>query len=116
MDETVITTSPNGRDTAIITLPSTSSLPSLPSNLQQVVCSAASFGWAMTELLGRCYLSPYATGTLANSAQLWWKAITSGQVALDPNGAAPVELQKQADIWYSLYRKPPLMWKRRRVR
>ncbi len=266
MDETVITTSPNGQDAAIITIPSPSPLPTLPGNLHQVVCDAAAFGWAMTELLGRCYLlpeavpssldwsgahlvllqqiytprekiralmvyirdladtlglssctirpnandpdngrqyvdvleeliklycqhqpdpppnqatgptheqlrgkinerlfywdlqihdafqdrptvvpkaylvgrtlaalrwyigpqdqpidgtlvekicqeyipimapyvSPYATGALANSAQLWWKAISSGQVTLDPNGTAPVELQKQADIWFSL--------------
>ncbi len=48
------------------------------------------------------YVSPYATSAVANSAELWWKAIASGQVQADTNGDAPLELQKQADIWFSL--------------
>ncbi len=48
------------------------------------------------------YISPYATGAIANSAELWWKAISSGRMQLGLDGAAPVELQKQADIWFSL--------------
>jgi hypothetical protein len=48
------------------------------------------------------YISPYATRGVANSVELWWKAISSGQVQPGPDGAAPVELQKQADIWFSL--------------
>ena len=48
------------------------------------------------------YISPYATRAVANSAELWWKAISSGRVQIGPDGAAPVELQKQADIWFSL--------------
>src|SRR5579859_2102765 len=60
MDETVITTSttsPNGQDAAIISIPS----PAIPAlGLQQTVCDAAAFGWALTELLGRCYLLPEA--------------------------------------------------------
>lgn len=48
------------------------------------------------------YISPYATAALANSAGLWWKAISDGQVQIGPDGAAPLELQKQADIWFSL--------------
>lgn len=48
------------------------------------------------------YISPYATRAVANSVELWWKAISSGQVQPGPDGAAPVELQKQADIWFSL--------------
>ena len=60
MDETIVTTSntsPNGQDTAIIAIPS----PAIPAlSLQQTVCDAAAFGWAITELLGRCYLLPEA--------------------------------------------------------
>lgn len=48
------------------------------------------------------YISPYAAAALANSATLWWKTISSGQIQLGPDGAAPIELQKQADIWFSL--------------
>src|SRR6266849_897253 len=48
------------------------------------------------------YVSPYATAALANSVELWWKAISSGQVQLGPDGEAPPELKKQADIWFSL--------------
>lgn len=48
------------------------------------------------------YISPYAAGALANSAALWWKTISSGQIQLGPDGATPPELQKQADIWFSL--------------
>ena len=48
------------------------------------------------------YISSYATAALANSAALWWKAISSGQVQPDPDGTVPIELQKQADIWFSL--------------
>jgi hypothetical protein len=48
------------------------------------------------------YISPYATGALANSAELWWKAIASGQVQTGPDGTAPIELQQQADVWFSL--------------
>ena len=47
-------------------------------------------------------ISPYAAAALANSATLWWKAISSGQAQPDPDGTAPIELQKQADIWFSL--------------
>src|SRR5579863_2332000 len=53
MDETVITTSPNGQDATIIAIPS----PSAPAlSTQQTVCDAAAFGWGLVELLGRCYL------------------------------------------------------------
>ena len=48
------------------------------------------------------YISPYSTRALTNSAELWWKAIASGQVQPGADGMAPVELQKQADIWFSL--------------
>lgn len=48
------------------------------------------------------YVSAYATGALTNSARLWWKALSSKQVQFGPDGAAPPELQKQADIWFSL--------------
>lgn len=48
------------------------------------------------------YVSAYATAALANSANLWWKALSSKQVQLGPDGTAPTELQKQADIWFSL--------------
>jgi hypothetical protein len=48
------------------------------------------------------YVSPFTTGALANSIDPWWKAISGGQVQTDPDGVAPKELQKQADIWFSL--------------
>ncbi len=48
------------------------------------------------------YISPYATAGLANSVELWWKAISSGQVQPGPDGEAPPELKNQADIWFSL--------------
>jgi len=48
------------------------------------------------------YVSPYATAGLANSVELWWKAISSGQVPPGTDGEAPAELKKQADIWFSL--------------
>jgi len=48
------------------------------------------------------YISTFSTGALSNSLELWWKAISSGQVQPGPDGEAPLALQKQADIWYSL--------------
>jgi hypothetical protein len=48
------------------------------------------------------YISAYAPAALANSAELWWKAMTSGQVLLEPGGEVPIELQNQANIWFSL--------------
>ena len=47
-------------------------------------------------------ISPYATAGLANSVELWWKAISSGQVQPGTDGEAPTELKNQADIWFSL--------------
>jgi len=48
------------------------------------------------------YVSPFTTGALANSIDPWWKAISGGQVQAGTDGVAPRELQKQADIWFSL--------------
>ena len=56
MDETVITTSttsPNGQDVGINTVPSANTA---APDVQQTVCNAAAFGWAIVELLGRCFL------------------------------------------------------------
>jgi hypothetical protein len=58
MDERVTLPSLNERDAATMTPPS----PFTPArSLQQTVCDAGAFGWAITELLGRCYLLPEAT-------------------------------------------------------
>jgi hypothetical protein len=48
------------------------------------------------------YISTYAPAALANSAELWWKAIASREVQLEPDGEVPIELQNQANIWFSL--------------
>jgi hypothetical protein len=48
------------------------------------------------------YISPYAPAALANSAELWWKAIASRQVQPEPDGEVPIALRNQADIWFSL--------------
>jgi hypothetical protein len=48
------------------------------------------------------YVSPFATGALSYSLEPWWNAISGGQVQPDLDGEAPMELQKQANIWYSL--------------
>jgi hypothetical protein len=48
------------------------------------------------------YISPFASSSLANSFELWWNAISSGQVQPVPGEEPPLELQKQADIWFSL--------------
>ncbi|HVB75021.1 MAG TPA: hypothetical protein VNE38_15830 [Ktedonobacteraceae bacterium] len=48
------------------------------------------------------YVAPYASGALANSVELWWKAFSSDRVQPGTGGQAPLELQKQADIWFSL--------------
>jgi hypothetical protein len=48
------------------------------------------------------YISPYATVALSNSVELWWKAISNGQVQPGSDGMAPIELRNQADIWFSL--------------
>lgn len=48
------------------------------------------------------YVSPFAPGALSYSLEPWWNAISGGQVQSDPEGAGPIELQKQSDIWYSL--------------
>jgi hypothetical protein len=48
------------------------------------------------------FVSPFATGALSNSVKPWWNAIASGQVQPDANGEAPLELHKQANIWYAL--------------
>lgn len=48
------------------------------------------------------YISAYASAALANSVELWWKARASGQVQPGPDGGVPIELQNQADIWFSL--------------
>jgi hypothetical protein len=48
------------------------------------------------------FVSPFATGALSFSLDPWWNAISRGQVQPDANGEAPLELQKQANIWYSL--------------
>ena len=69
-DETVTATaaiSPNGQDATIITIPSASA--PIPS-MQQSVCNAAAFGWAIAELLGRCYLLAEAP-----SEQLDWSGV-----------------------------------------
>ncbi len=48
------------------------------------------------------YVSPFAVGALSNSLEPWWNAISGGQVQPGPDGEAPIELQKQTNIWYSL--------------
>ena len=48
------------------------------------------------------YISPFASSSLSNSFELWWNAISSGQVQPVPGEDPPLELQKQADIWFSL--------------
>ncbi len=48
------------------------------------------------------YLSSFASGALKNSLNLWWEAISGNRVRPGPDGEAPKELKKQADIWYSL--------------
>lgn len=48
------------------------------------------------------YVSPFAPGALAYSLDPWWNAISGGQVQPGPDGGAPLELHKQADIWFSL--------------
>jgi hypothetical protein len=48
------------------------------------------------------YVSPFASGALAYSLNPWWKVISGGHVQPDPDGGAPLELHKQADIWFSL--------------
>ncbi len=48
------------------------------------------------------YVSPFATGALSYSLEPWWNAISGGQVQPGPDGEVPMELQKQANIWYSL--------------
>lgn len=48
------------------------------------------------------YISPFASSSLSNSFEQWWNAISSGQVQQVPGEDPPLELQKQADIWFSL--------------
>jgi hypothetical protein len=48
------------------------------------------------------YISPFTTGALSSSLRPWWDAISSGKLQPGPNGDAPIELHKQANIWYSL--------------
>lgn len=48
------------------------------------------------------YISPFASSSLSNSFVPWWNAISSGQVQPVPGEDPPLELQKQADIWFSL--------------
>jgi hypothetical protein len=48
------------------------------------------------------YISPFASSSLSNSFVPWWNAISSGQVHPLPGEDPPLELQKQADIWFSL--------------
>jgi len=48
------------------------------------------------------YISPFASTSVSNSLELWWNAISSGQVQLVPAEDPPQALQKQADIWFSL--------------
>ena len=51
------------------------------------------------------YISPFTTASLAYSVENWGTAISAGQVTpgpVDPEGMAPPELKKQADIWFSL--------------
>jgi hypothetical protein len=48
------------------------------------------------------FVSPFATGALSNSLAPWWNAISSGRVDPYASGETPLELQKQANIWYSL--------------
>ncbi len=48
------------------------------------------------------YVSPFASGALSYSLEPWWNAISGGQVQAGPDGEGPIELQKQANIWYSL--------------
>src|SRR5713101_10201209 len=61
MDETVTTTSPDEQDATATPILSLSTPPISP---QQAVCDAAAFGWAITELLGRCYLLSEAVPAL----------------------------------------------------
>jgi hypothetical protein len=53
-------------------------------------------------LLMQPYVSPFASGALAYSLDPWWKAISVGRVQPGPDGGAPPELHKQADVWFSL--------------
>ena len=48
------------------------------------------------------YISPFASSSLSNSFELWWNAISSGQVQTVPVEDPPQALQQQADIWFSL--------------
>lgn len=48
------------------------------------------------------YVSPFSVGAISNSLEPWWNTISGGQVKPGPDGEAPIELQKQANIWYSL--------------
>ena len=47
-------------------------------------------------------LPPFMPGALLYSVNLWGNAIIHGQVKPGQDGGAPAELQRQADIWYSL--------------
>ena len=48
------------------------------------------------------YISPFASSSLAHSFELWWNALSSGQVQPVPGEDPPQALQTQADIWFSL--------------
>jgi hypothetical protein len=47
-------------------------------------------------------LPPFIPGALAYTVGLWGNAIVRGQVEPGKDGGAPPELQRQADLWYSL--------------
>ena len=47
-------------------------------------------------------LPPFIPGALAYTVSLWGNAIVRGQVEPGKDGGAPPELQRQADLWYSL--------------
>ena len=48
------------------------------------------------------FLPPFMPGALVYSVNVWGNAIIHGQVKPGQDGGAPPELQRQADIWYSL--------------